>query len=115
MAEAFGIGAGIVGVISLTAQVAQIVVQFGLDWKDAPKAVKDFMAELQLLKATLSETNTNLVLNPEFRKAFANQPSALLSQLQGFTTGSSKSQAEVAMLECQKELNKLLRTPQGGY
>jgi hypothetical protein len=66
------------------------------------------MAELQILKTALSETNTNLILNPEFRKAFADQPSALLSQLQGYSTGSDKSQAEIATSECRNELNKLL-------
>ena len=44
MADPFSIGAGIVGVIGLTIQIAQVVVQFRLDWKDAPAEVKSFMA-----------------------------------------------------------------------
>src|ERR1700722_11420282 len=75
MAEAFGIGAGIVGVIGLTIQITQVVVQFGLDWKDAPHDIKTFLAELQTLKTVLSETNTNILLNPDFADAFQNRPS----------------------------------------
>jgi hypothetical protein len=64
MADPFGIGAGVVGAISLTIQIAQVVVQFGLDWKDAPDDVKNFMAELQSLNSVLSRTtNTFFVLN----------------------------------------------------
>jgi hypothetical protein len=77
MADPFGI----VGVISLTIQIAQTVVQFGLDWKDAPHDAKTFLNELQTLKTVLSETNTNLFLNSDFGAAFQNQPSLLLSQL----------------------------------
>ncbi len=50
MADPFGIGAGIVGVISLTIQITQAVVQSRLDWKGAPHDVKNFMTELQTLK-----------------------------------------------------------------
>ena len=81
MADAFGIGAGIIGVISLTTQITQVVVQFGLDWKSAPADIKSFMVELGTLKTVLSETNTNILLNPDFAEAFQNRPSILLSQL----------------------------------
>jgi hypothetical protein len=47
MADPFSIGGGIVSVIGLAIQVTQVVVQLGLDWKDAPADVKMFMAELQ--------------------------------------------------------------------
>lgn len=69
------IGAGIVGVISLTIQVAQVVVQFGQDWKDVPGDAKSLMAELGSLKTALSETNTNTLLNPDFADAFQGRPS----------------------------------------
>jgi hypothetical protein len=66
MADPFGTGAGIVGVIGLAIQITQVVIQFGIDWKDAPANVKTFMAELGTLKTVLSETNTNIILNPDF-------------------------------------------------
>jgi hypothetical protein len=106
MAEAFGIGAGIVGVVSLTIQITQVVIQFGLDWKDAPDNVKSFMAELQTLKAVLSETHTNILLNPDFKEAFQERPSTLLSQL---GTGAPSDTSAKTMLEiCQRKLEHLL-------
>lgn len=77
MADPFGI----VGVISLAIQITQTVVQFGLDWKDAPHDAKNFLTELQTLKTILSETNTNILLDSDFAEAFQNRPSFLLSQL----------------------------------
>jgi hypothetical protein len=77
MADPFGI----VGTINLTIQIAQTVVQFGLDWKVAPHDAKTFLTEPQTLKTVLSETNTNLLLNSDFEAAFQIQPSLLLSQL----------------------------------
>jgi hypothetical protein len=70
-----------VGVVGLGIQITQVVVQFGMDWKDAPDNVKTFMAELGTLKTVLSETNTNIPLNPDFEAAFQNRPSLLLSHL----------------------------------
>src|SRR5690349_7040750 len=106
MADPFGTGAGIVGVIGLSIQIAQVLVQFGMDWKSAPENVKSFMAELGALKTILSETNTNIILNPDFRAAFRNQPSVLLSQLghtAPLTTDTNK------LLEnCRRELESLL-------
>jgi hypothetical protein len=106
MAEAFGIGAGIVGVIGLTIQITQIVVQFGLDWKDAPRDVKSFLAELQTLKTVLSETNTNILLNPDFADAFQNRPSLLLSQLG--PNAPSTTDTNLMLEDCRKELASLL-------
>ncbi|PMD16666.1 hypothetical protein NA56DRAFT_632935 [Hyaloscypha hepaticicola] len=95
MADPFGTGAGIVGVIGLAIQITQVVVQFGMDWKDAPENVKTFMAELGTLKTVLSETNTN------------NRPSLLLSQLgpeAPLTTDTN------LMLEiCRRELDSMLK------
>jgi hypothetical protein len=70
MADPFSIGGSIVSVIGLAIQITQVVVQLGLDWKDAPANVKMFMAELQTLRTTLSESNTNIILNPDFAEAF---------------------------------------------
>jgi hypothetical protein len=107
MADPFGTGAGIVGVISLAIQITQVVVQFGIDWKDAPENVKTFMAELGTLKTVLSETNTNIILNPDFTAAFQNRPSLLLSQLgpeAPLTTDTN------LMLEiCRRELDSMLK------
>jgi hypothetical protein len=81
MAEPFSIGTGIVGVISLAIQITQAVVQFGLDWKDAPHDVKTFLAELQTLNTVLSASNKNIILNPDYAEALENRSSLLLSQL----------------------------------
>ncbi|KAH8598550.1 hypothetical protein B0O99DRAFT_44493 [Bisporella sp. PMI_857] len=102
MADPFGI----VGVISLTIQITKAVVQVGLDWKDAPDNVKAFMAELATLKTVLSETNTNLLLNPDFAAAFHNRPSFILSQL-----GANAPRTETRfMLDlCQNNLEALVK------
>ena len=73
--------ASVIGVIGVAAQIIQLSVQFGLDWKEAPAEAKSFIHELQSLKNVLSETYTNIILNPDFAGAFAGRPSALLSQL----------------------------------
>jgi hypothetical protein len=106
MAEAFGIGAGVVGVISLTIQIAQVVIEFGLDWKDAPHDVKNFMVELQTLQIVLSETNKNLILNQDFAEAFEDRPSLLLSQLG--TGAPSETSTKLMLASCQRELENLL-------
>jgi hypothetical protein len=107
MADPFGTGAGVVGVISLAIQITQVVVQFGTDWKDVPDSVKIFMTELGTLKTVLSETNTNILLNPDFAEAFQNRPSLLLSQLgpNAPLTTDTKSMLDT----CQKELDSLLK------
>jgi len=106
MAEAFGTGAGIVGVIGLVIQITQVVVQFGVDWRDAPDNVTAFMAELGTLKTVLSETNTNIILNPDFEAAFQNPPSILLSELgpNAPPTTETKRMLEI----CRKDLSCLL-------
>ncbi|OBT58034.1 hypothetical protein VE04_01415 [Pseudogymnoascus sp. 24MN13] len=107
MADPVGAGAGIVGVIGLAIQVTQVVVQFGMDWKNAPDDVKAFMAELGALKTVLSETNTNILLNADFEAAFQDQPSVLLSQLgpNAPSTTDTKRLLEI----CKKELESLLK------
>jgi hypothetical protein len=107
MADTFGTGAGIVGVIGLAIQISQIIVQFGMDWKDALDNVKSFMAELGTLKTVLSETNTNILLNIDFAEAFRDRPLLLLSQLGPNTPSTTETKL---MLEtCQRELESVLK------
>jgi hypothetical protein len=106
MADPFGTGAGIVGVISLTIQITQVIIQFGMDWKDAPDNVRTFMAELGTLKTVLSETNTNILLNPDFEAAFQNRASLLLSQLG--PNAPSTTDTKLMLETCHKELGYLL-------
>ena len=107
MADPFSTGAGIVGVIGLTFQITQVVVQFGIDWKDAPENVKTFMAELGTLKTVLSETNTNIILNPDFAAAFQNRPSLLLSQLG--PKAPSTTDTNLILEICRRGLDSMLR------
>ena len=106
MADPFGTGAGVVGVIGLAIQISQVVVQFGLDWKDAPDKVKIFMAELRTLKTVLSETNTNILLNEDFAAVFQNRPSLLLSQLG--QNAPSTTDTNLMLESCRKELDSML-------
>lgn len=95
---------GIIGVIGVAAQIIQISVQFGLDWKDAPADAKGFIRELQVLKTVLSETNTNIILNKDFVDAFCGRHSTLLSQL----TATGDTDTKVMVSACQVELGKVL-------
>ncbi|KAF4998533.1 hypothetical protein FDECE_11751 [Fusarium decemcellulare] len=105
MAEAFGIGAGAVGVVGLTIQISQVVVQFGLDWKDAPKNIKTFIDEIQNLNAVLSQIDSSIRLNPDYAAAFRGSSSILFSPLGNPPSGSGlKSPLEI----CQDELTTML-------
>ena len=101
MADPFSIGAGIIGIISVTIKISQTVAQFSLDWKDAPKDVRMFMAELEGLKTVLSETHTNILVNPDFAKAFQNQPTAVPSYM-------VRDDLKEAAIACSAELDNLL-------
>ena len=107
MADPFGTGAGIVGILSLAIQVTQAVVQFGIDWKHAPDLIKTFMAELGTLQTVLLETHTNVILNPHFEAAFQDRTSLLLSQLgpNAPATTDTKRMLEI----CHKKLDTLLK------
>ncbi|KFZ23699.1 hypothetical protein V502_01827 [Pseudogymnoascus sp. VKM F-4520 (FW-2644)] len=107
MADPVGAGSGIVGVIGLAIQVTQVVVQFGMDWKKAPDDVKAFMGELGALKTMLSETNTNILLNEDFKAAFQDQPSVLLSQLGPSAPSTTDTKQLLAI--CKRELESLLK------
>jgi hypothetical protein len=107
MADPFGTGAGIVGVIGLAIQITQVMVQFGMDWKDVPDYVKSFMAELGTLKTVLSETNTNILLNLDFVEAFQDRSSLLLSQLG--PNAPSTTETKLMLETCQRELESVLK------
>ncbi|KAL8819306.1 MAG: hypothetical protein Q9191_007761, partial [Dirinaria sp. TL-2023a] len=106
MAEALGGASGIVGILSLTIQISQVIVQFGLDWKDAPKEAKALMSELQSLKTILSETRTNLLLSPDFKDAFQDRPSILLSELG--PNAPPTTETKLSIQSCEDELSRLL-------
>ena len=101
MADPFSI----IGVIGVAAQLIQMSVEFGLDWKDAPEDTKSFIVELQSLKTILSETNTNILINPEFKKAFDGKHSAMLSQL----GATAQSETKKMLLDCRTELESVLQ------
>lgn len=107
MADPFGTGAGIVGVIGLAIQITQVVVQFGMDWKNVPDNIKSFMAELGTLKTVLSETNANILLNPDFAEAFQGRPSLLLSQLG--PSAPSTTGTKLMLETCRRGLESVLR------
>lgn len=102
MADPFGI----VGVVGVIMQIAQALVQFGLDWKDAPREAKSFLAEIQTLKTVLSELNMNLSLNADFADAFQHHPSLILSQLG--PNAPSNTDTKVMLRDCQSQLKSLL-------
>lgn len=106
MAEAFGVGAGIVAVLGLSIQITQVVVQFGLDWKDAPTEVKSFMNELQSLKTVLSETRTNFLEDSSFKDAFQDRPSILLSELG--PNAPTVTETKLSIESCKAELETVL-------
>ena len=96
---------GIIGVIAVAAQITKVLVELRLDWKDAPSDVRSFLRELQVLKTTLSESNSNIALNPDFISAFEGRHSAVLSQL---GSDAPDSDSRVMVDACQAELNELL-------
>ena len=106
MAEALEVTSGIVGILSLTIQLSQIIVQFGLSWKNAPNEARSLMSELQSLKTILSETQTNLLLNTDFRNVFQNRSSILLSELG--PNASPTTETKLSIKSCDYELSHLL-------
>lgn len=111
----------IVGVISLAAQIIEIAVKFGQDWKDVPSEVRKFLAELQALKLALKELNDNVVRNPDVIAALDGRHSALLSQLgvnngetidkatgEGEDAADGTGELQVLVTLCGTELRKVL-------
>jgi hypothetical protein len=62
MADPFGTGAGIVGVISLAIQITQVAVQFGMDWKDAPDDIKVLWINFPILVSCMGLVSLLLLL-----------------------------------------------------
>lgn len=105
MADPFGI----VGVIGVVGQIAQLTVKLGLDWKDAPVEAKRLITEIQTLKAVLSETHTNILVNDDFKNAFDGRHSTLLAQLGGPANLLNPHTNTSAMVSaCKQELDSLL-------
>lgn len=100
------IGFGVVGVVSLALQITQTVVQFGLDWKDAPHNVRTFIAELRALQTTLLKMNDHVLENTEFRTAFEGRSSILLSQLG--PAAPPISETKDMLQQCEEALQNLL-------
>lgn len=108
MADPFSVGAGILGVISLTIKISEVVFKSGLAWKDAPKDVRTFVVELQSLQTTLSDMQTKLISSSSFEEAFDTNGSALLSHLRANDT--SKDTIKEAFENCQAQLTELLHS-----
>ena len=106
MAEALGVTSGVIGILSSIIKITQTIVQFGLDLKDAPKDIRNFMMELQTLKTILSETQTNLVLNSDFAHALQGRPSMLQSELGPNAPHTTETKPSIEA--CRSELEQLL-------
>ncbi|UKZ55877.1 hypothetical protein TrVGV298_009701 [Trichoderma virens] len=101
MADPFSI----IGLIGVVTQIIQIGIQFGSDWKYAPTDARSFMTELQALKTVLSETNTNILCNDDFKEAFRGQHSTLLSEL---GPSAQNTATQLLVSACKTELEILL-------
>lgn len=104
MAEAFGVGTGIVGVASLAIQLTDAIVQFGSDWRDAPHDMQLSIIELQALKAIL-ERNTNVTDRLPFEDASRNRLLLLPSQSSRIEMTNHTTQL---LGICRAELERLL-------
>ncbi|KAL2197095.1 hypothetical protein P885DRAFT_77574 [Corynascus similis CBS 632.67] len=105
MADPFGI----VGLIGVAGQIAQVAVKLGLDWKDAPADAKRFLLEIQTLKTILSETLANILTNDDFKNAFDGRHSTFLEQF-GDTVKPTNSPTNISSMvsACKQELDSLL-------
>lgn len=105
MAEAFGVGSGVVGVVSLGLQVSGMIHKFGLDFKDAPEEVKRILLELSTIQTILLEVQNRVISNQDIGNAFAApQRSSLLTHLDP----SNNTDGARMMQEYGKELVKLM-------
>jgi hypothetical protein len=91
--------------ILTTGLFLHIFSKLSLAWKDAPKDVKNFIHELQSLKTSLSELNTNVLLNKDFADAFHGRHWPLLSKLDPLQTTSTLE----LVTSCRTELEIVLR------
>lgn len=71
MVDPLSAGGTIIGVVSLTVQVIQILDRFVTDWKSAPDDVKGFKGELETLLDTLRRTERNPALKSVFGSSSA--------------------------------------------
>lgn len=109
MADPLSVTGSIVGVLGLTIQITQIIVKFGLDWKDAPKEAKSIVGELQSLKIVMleiKEAEFNLLRNTDFVDAFQDQRSILLSELGPNAPATTETKLSINV--CKQELEILL-------
>lgn len=96
---------GIIGIISVVAQIVTTCSKLGLSWRDAPEDARKFKNEMDGLYKTLSETSSLLIQNPDFIAAFEGQHSAVLSNL----TALSSLDDESLLSACQEELARVLK------
>jgi hypothetical protein len=108
MSDPFSLGASILGVVGLTIQIGEILVNFSLNWAHAPDDVKQFIAEIQTLKTTLSTTYTNAITNPEFEKAMRGKESALLKHFKQKDESNKSGKLNLSVATCTSRLQKLL-------
>jgi len=108
MADPFSLGASILGVVGLTIQIGEILVKFSLNWAHAPDDVKQFNAEIQTLKTTLSTTYANAITNPEFEKAMRGKESALLKHFKQQNESNKSGKLDLSVATCTSRLQKLL-------
>ncbi|KAG7041654.1 ankyrin repeat protein [Colletotrichum scovillei] len=95
---------GIIGIISVVAQIVTTCTKLGLSWRDAPEDAKKFKNEMDGLYKTLSQTSSLLIQNPEFIAAFEGQHSAVLSNLKTLSSPDDES----LLSACQDELARIL-------
>ncbi|ORX91468.1 hypothetical protein BCR34DRAFT_501433 [Clohesyomyces aquaticus] len=106
MTDPFSVAAGALGIISLAIRITETTIRFGHDWRDAPKEIKAFIAELQELNAVLSST-TIILANPDVLDAFRSQ----FSQSGTRYSDIWAPLAEIAQMlkSCKDELESLLQ------
>ncbi|KAJ4325934.1 hypothetical protein N0V84_003320 [Fusarium piperis] len=110
MADPFSI----IGLIGVAAQVIEITVNFGRDWKDVPEDTRALIAELQGLRAVLS-TQIDILTHDDFRHVFLGRRAANLSQPD--IAQPSMTITEM-VLSCQtglKDLLKVLKQYEDGH
>ncbi|KAL2672649.1 hypothetical protein Neosp_013363 [[Neocosmospora] mangrovei] len=102
MADPFSI----IGLLGVAAQVIEIALDFGSDWKDVPEDTRALISELQGLKAVLSVTHINMLIHDDFRDSFLGHRAANLSQA-GVAQPSTNTAEMVS--SCKAGLEDLLK------
>ncbi|KAJ4172665.1 hypothetical protein NW754_002868 [Fusarium falciforme] len=70
----------IIGLLGVAAQFIQLAVDFGRDWRDVPEDTKALITKLQGLKAVLSVTHINILIDPDLHDIFLGRRAMNLSQ-----------------------------------